>query len=69
MGCVISDTNTLKGKIMSTKTANIPAPAAKFTEKDARRIQSAVAKKNNGKISKDSYVAPIQSIVAKRSKP
>jgi hypothetical protein len=54
---------------MNTKTVNLPAPVAKFTEKDVRRIQGAVAKKNDGKISKDSYVAAIQRTVAKRSKP
>lgn len=60
---------TQKGKIMNLKTTKTPAPVAKFIEKDVRRIQSAVAKRTDGMISKDGYVTNIQSIVAKRSNP
>lgn len=37
----------------------------KMTQKDVQRIQSAVAKKNGGKIPKGSYVSRLQKIVAK----
>jgi len=39
-----------------------------MTPKDVSRIKSATYKKEGGKISKDSYVAKIESIVTKRTK-
>ncbi|MER2497065.1 hypothetical protein ABS858_13285 [Vibrio neptunius] len=39
-----------------------------LTQADVRRIQSATAKANGGKVPKDSFAAKVQSIVDKRSK-
>lgn len=54
---------------MQPKANHTVPRVTKFTTDDVRRVQSSVAKKNGGEIPKNSYVAAIQGVVAKRSKP
>ena len=56
---------------MTTKHSNspaiAPAPTSGITEADVRRIQSATAKQNKGKVAPGSHVARMQRAVARKS--